>query len=289
MPKTDIDYSNTIIYKITCKDKTITDVYVGHTTNFVQRKHAHKQNCINIKSSNHTCKLYQFIRANGGWPNWKMDIINFYDCADHYAARKKEQEHFIELKATLNAIEPFPEPKITHSNNVEENIILTIKSTLDCSTCNIKCSSLQSFNNHIKTNKHQKLLNLCSTEEKDNTSNIKFACELCNYKTVRHSQYIRHLKSNKHLSYSNNPKKPDSSHNKYNCDKCNTEYKSRSGLWRHKHKCNITLETNKVDHPIEHSLINKILFEVIKTNAELIKQNHDIQKQMMDFAKNMAH
>ena len=39
MPKNEIDYSNTIIYKITCLDPNITDVYVGHTTNFVQRKH----------------------------------------------------------------------------------------------------------------------------------------------------------------------------------------------------------------------------------------------------------
>ena len=57
MPKTDIDYSNTIIYKITCTNPEIKDVYVGHTTNFVQRKHCHKQGCNNTKSSNYNCKL----------------------------------------------------------------------------------------------------------------------------------------------------------------------------------------------------------------------------------------
>lgn len=45
MPKVEIDYSNTIFYKIFCKDTTIKDLYVGLTTNFVQRKHAHKQSC----------------------------------------------------------------------------------------------------------------------------------------------------------------------------------------------------------------------------------------------------
>ena len=35
MPKDIIDYSNTIIYKIYCKNETITDIYVGHTTNFL--------------------------------------------------------------------------------------------------------------------------------------------------------------------------------------------------------------------------------------------------------------
>ena len=53
MPKNEIDYSNTIIYKITCKNPSISELYVGHTTNFVQRKHAHKQGCVNEKSSNY--------------------------------------------------------------------------------------------------------------------------------------------------------------------------------------------------------------------------------------------
>ena len=72
MPKHEIDYSNTIIYKITCDDSNISDLYVGHTTNFVQRKHAHKQSCINEKSPNYKYKLYEVIRNNGGWENWKM-------------------------------------------------------------------------------------------------------------------------------------------------------------------------------------------------------------------------
>ena len=49
MPKVEIDYSNTIFYKIFCKNPEIIDLYVGHTTNFVQRKHGHKQNCINTR------------------------------------------------------------------------------------------------------------------------------------------------------------------------------------------------------------------------------------------------
>ena len=122
MPKTEIDYSNTIIYKITCKDPSIKDVYVGHTTNFVQRKHAHKQSCINEKSSTYKCKLYKVIRENGGWHNWMMEIVNFFNCADHYEARKKEQEYFKILNATLNSVEPLPLPKIVSSLNPSHNI-----------------------------------------------------------------------------------------------------------------------------------------------------------------------
>jgi hypothetical protein len=121
MPKVEIDYSNTIIYKITCKDPSITDLYVGHTTNFVQRKHSHKQSCINDKSLNYNCKLYQVIRNNGGWSNWSMEIINFFNCKDHYEARKKEQEYFVLLQATLNSIEPMPKPKSIPEKSIKEN------------------------------------------------------------------------------------------------------------------------------------------------------------------------
>ncbi len=42
MPRNEIDYSKTIIYKIVCNDLTITDCYVGSTTDFKTRKAAHK-------------------------------------------------------------------------------------------------------------------------------------------------------------------------------------------------------------------------------------------------------
>ena len=42
MPKKNIDYSKTIIYKIVCKDLAVKDVYVGSTTHFINRKYGHK-------------------------------------------------------------------------------------------------------------------------------------------------------------------------------------------------------------------------------------------------------
>jgi hypothetical protein len=145
MPKTEIDYSNTIIYKITCNDSNISDIYVGHTTNFVQRKYSHKQNCINDKSPNHKCKVYDVIRNNGGWDNWNMEIINFFNCHDHYEARQKEQEYFISLGATLNSVEPLSsKPSLNKSvkiNKEEEDFLLRkeVLSTLKFS------KSLQEF------------------------------------------------------------------------------------------------------------------------------------------------
>ena len=186
MPKVEIDYSNTIIYKITCRDPNVTDVYVGHTTNFIQRKHCHKQSCTNIKSSNYKCKLYEVIRHNGGWNNWKMEIINFFNCADHYEARQKEQIYFLELKANLNSVEPMPKPKIKptsistpiHKPNPLPKPIkiattkddlgeLTVSSpmsqnsafTLYCKICDYGTSKKCNYNTHLASAKHNRLTN----------------------------------------------------------------------------------------------------------------------------------
>ena len=53
MPKKEIDYQNTIIYKIVCNDLNVKDVYVGHTTDFTKRKSHHKSSCNNHNSKVH--------------------------------------------------------------------------------------------------------------------------------------------------------------------------------------------------------------------------------------------
>ena len=125
MPKIEIDYSNTIIYKITCKDPLIKDIYIGHTTNFVQRKHAHKQSCINVKNHNYKLKLYEVIRANGGWNNWKMEIIDFFNLNDHYEARQKEQEYYVslifEIKDSSAYVSGHPAPVLVDSTRKMSN------------------------------------------------------------------------------------------------------------------------------------------------------------------------
>jgi hypothetical protein len=149
MPKitTEIDYSNTIIYKITCKDTSIEELYVGHTTNFVQRKHAHKQSCGNPKSPNHNCKLYTIIRENGGWTSWRMEIVNFFNCQNHYEARIKEQEYFISLNATLNSIEPMSKPKASIKPLPSIIEIPENASKYHCTTCDFNTSKNSNYLN----------------------------------------------------------------------------------------------------------------------------------------------
>ena len=101
MPRKQIDYSKTHFYKIVCKDISITDCYVGHTTDFTKRKNHHKRNCYNQKSKNFTNYVYQFIRENGGWDNFDMVIVKIQECENSLEARRIEREFVEQLQATL--------------------------------------------------------------------------------------------------------------------------------------------------------------------------------------------
>lgn len=257
MPKTDIDYSNTIFYKISCIDPFITDVYVGHTTNFVQRKHAHKQSCINAKTMNYKCKLYEVIRNNGGWNNWKMEIINFHNCCNHYEARQKEQEYFISLKATLNSIEPMPKPK---PKPEPKEISIKVKKE--------PCIEMLQNNspNSLK----------------------KFVCECCDYKCSKKSDFDKHLSSNKHKS--NETGNIKVAIVDMVCDNCNKLYKSRVGLWRHKKLCIEPICNTSEPIPEDKPDTVKILIndnnEFINVISDFFKSNSEFQKQMLEICKN---
>jgi hypothetical protein len=275
MPKTEIDYSNTIIYKITCNNKTVTDLYVGHTTNFVQRKHAHKQSSLNV---NYKVKLYEVIRANGGWNNWKMEIINFFECKNHYEAREKEQEYFVSLNATLNSIEPLPTRK---------TIVLIKKPEKDiffCNTCNIRCNSNNLLEEHNTSNKHIKKSKISEMNINPLIDVIsKFSCNVCNIRCSRESEWNRHIHTRKHIVRAGGNDfniKHDKESKEYICCNCNKHYNTHGGLWKHMKKCNNPTEHMETNPPQEDI---KALTSLI---LELIKSNNELQKQMLEMCKN---
>src|ERR1700752_274161 len=102
MPKQEIDYKNTIIYKIVCKDINIKDLYVGSTTNFIKRKYCHKSRCNNIKSKNYNSVVYKFIRDNKGWNNWDMIMVEEYPCENNLQKLQRERYWIETLQAKLN-------------------------------------------------------------------------------------------------------------------------------------------------------------------------------------------
>ena len=107
MPKTILDYSKTIMYKIVCKDLNVKDCYVGHTTDMTKRKCCHKHVCNNEKNKDHNLKIYKIIRENGGWDNWTMVLVETFPCKDNHEACKREREIFEELGAKMNTFRPY--------------------------------------------------------------------------------------------------------------------------------------------------------------------------------------
>jgi hypothetical protein len=92
------------IYKIVCRDPSVTDCYVGRTSCFATRVNQHCTCCNNLHSNNYGLKVYQAIREKGGWTNWEIKEIEIvdHDYFDTTAARVREAFWFNELKATLN-------------------------------------------------------------------------------------------------------------------------------------------------------------------------------------------
>jgi hypothetical protein len=97
-----LNYSRTIIYKIVPINIDLHLIYVGHTTNFIVRKCAHKSSCTNISGKHYNLKLYKMINENGGWDKWDMIQIERYPCSDGNEARARERYWYELYNANLN-------------------------------------------------------------------------------------------------------------------------------------------------------------------------------------------
>lgn len=160
-----MNYSNTIIYKIVCKDNSILDCYVGHTTNLHNRIKTHKSSCNNLKSSQHNNKVYICIRENGGWDNWNFIELEKINCKDIKEAALYEQKWYDLLNPSLNFQRPGQTEKERNYNYY-----------------------------HLHTEKIK--------ENKKITSQIRYSCECGGFYTTHHR--TRHLKSQLCFNYFNN-------------------------------------------------------------------------------------
>lgn len=182
MPKKEMDYSKTVIYKLCCKNPEITDVYVGHTTNYTKRKCRHKCNCNNPNSRTYNYKVYQFIRDNGNWDNFSMIVIEEYNCSSRLEAEARER-HWIEtLNASLNCVIP----------------TRTKKEYMEVNSEKIKEQNKQYREQYSEKVKEQKKQYREQNLEKIRESqNKKIECECGCMTTANHM--ARHKRSEKHI------------------------------------------------------------------------------------------
>ena len=100
------NYNETSIYKLCCKDPTITDIYIGSTCNFTKRKYGHKSISQNPNNKRHNQKVYSYIRDNGGFDNWDMILLELVSVSNKREKEQKERIWIDKLKSSLNTYLP---------------------------------------------------------------------------------------------------------------------------------------------------------------------------------------
>ena len=100
-----IDYDKTPIqfYQFVCKDEGVSNTYVGGTVSWRARKSKHKYNCNNVNSPKYNYKVYQIIRAKGGFQNWNMIEIHKQICVDKRDSERVEQSLMNKLNSDMNS------------------------------------------------------------------------------------------------------------------------------------------------------------------------------------------
>lgn len=196
MPK----YENGIIYKLKHnEDYDDINIYVGSTTNFKNRKNAHKTNCNCENNKNHNYKVYQYIRDNGGWDEWVMIPIEQYSCNNKKDLETRERHHIDLLRPALNKNIPLRTNQEYRDDNKE---IIKIKKKDDYIN-NIEYKTLK-----------QKIYNENHKEEKkiyDKEYRLK------------NKDKINERKKEYDKEYRKNPKRIEWMEKKIKCDNCNCE------------------------------------------------------------------
>jgi hypothetical protein len=122
--------------------------------------------------------------------------------------------------------------------------------------------------------------------EKTQKNSYHYICEICDFKTCNKNDYTRHESTAKHFrnknaTLSNNEilKKQDI----YLCKNCNKPYNDRTGLWRHKQKCNLDITLQNTDSNTNKDDIIQLL---LKQNNDLFKEQSDIKQIILEIVKN---
>ncbi len=142
-----------VVYKLCCDG--INEFYIGSTWDMKERKRHHKFACNNANSKEYNYKVYQYIRENKGFENWKFEILVEKEFENKNALHIKEKEIINLLKPALNSRNAYrTKEELKEYNNKTSAKRVAIK--IDCA-CGSKTDKMNKTT-HEKTNKHQKYL-----------------------------------------------------------------------------------------------------------------------------------
>ena len=201
------------IYMIRPNEPSLHDFYIGSCEDFITRMAKHKYNCNNENSRHYNVKVYQHMRANGGWDAWKMikiasvwkkatkplfqieqDYIDTYkpslNCKRAYQTKQQRKESHNEhnRKYSEENKDIISEKKKEHYQKNKDIIIERVKEYYQ---------NNKDIINEKKKEHYQKNKDRIYEYRKE-----KFSCE-CGGKYTR-THKARHVKSIKHQKYVEN-------------------------------------------------------------------------------------
>jgi len=149
------------IYK--CFSPDTNDIYIGSTTDLKMRIRTHNQ----AYNENKSLKLYDTIRINGGFSNWRFESLEESEAEDKTFVRQREQHFINELQPSLNQVRAYrtQEEKRVYGNEQRAK---------------------------YRAKYHEKI-----RAWNDKITNWKWRCETCDY-DYPYTAKARHLKTKKH-------------------------------------------------------------------------------------------
>ena len=298
MPKIKINYDNMIFYKVYCINPNVKKMFIGHTTNIVQRKHILKK-----QSEIRYSEMFDVINKNGGWTYWRIKEIEKYnECKSYADVLLREKYHYDTLHGVML------NETTSNVENDDEELPECVKQNdkYQCSFCEYECSKNKHFQQHLSTRKHM-------IAEKIMKENLLL--KGLKNKEEDHKEYSKNNINDYgngnaltldagFIEPNNNDKKkkqlqPEGEHK---CA-CGNVYKNMSGLCKHRHTCKLKPLMHQ-DDPVSKTIQqgtqvmvkggegdvildkekDEIILQLLKDNESMktfMKEQNNMLKEMM--------
>ena len=133
------------------------------------------------------------------------------------------------------------------------------------------------------------------TRNVKNAKNAKiFECVICDFRCSKLSNYNNHISTRKHQLEINGNFGIDKTADKYECDICSKEFKTNSGLYKHKKKCSSVQEEEilKTDNIPTTDIDKDVLIKMLLKNQDIMEgvilKNTIVMDKLIEMMPNMG-
>ena len=110
-------------YPLDNVNPSVNKIFVGHTTNMVQRKHVLKK-----QTELRYSEIFDVINKNGGWKCWRIKEIEKYnDCKTHADVLMREKYHYDILENLILSGHNLSDVSFIQLSSIINSINLEIK------------------------------------------------------------------------------------------------------------------------------------------------------------------